>query len=592
MSRSRRLAIGLGGFLLLSALVSFRATPGYALSTFADSTSVALILLAVSGMIRSAFLSHGRIRVFWLAMASGAALASINLGAWFYYEIIARRAVPEPFWADIPLFLAPIPMIAAAALGPHRKHQGPKFDLAALNFLILLLWWVCLYTFLVLPNEYISWNSELFNRYYDFLYDIEFVMLLIVLGAMSLSAKGPWRKFYWHFFLASALYVFAYQALNSALVRGRYYTGSIYDVPDNAATCWFIWIAFTFHQLKAEEEPDRKKPVYARVLLTGATALAVLSLPVAGLCVLFFDHESVDLQHFRLAVTLGAVCVLGLCGFLRQMLVERELVCLLGSSQQSLDNLQRLQTELVQKEKLASLGKLAAGAAHEINNPLAAILGYSELLSRNDSVAPEQLSAVRKIGQQARRVRDLVSNLLKFAQQTSADKSLVDLGSLVTMAMQTEGVRTQSKRIQIETHIEPALPCIWGNTNQLFQACLQVIGNALDALEDAGGGTLTIAARRQADELVLEFSDTGSGIEEPEKVFDPFYTTKPLGKGTGLGLSATYGVVENHGGNISCHNKPQGGAVFVLRFPVANGHAARLNEAPIRHQTTDSADEA
>jgi signal transduction histidine kinase len=97
---------------------------------------------------------------------------------------------------------------------------------------------------------------------------------------------------------------------------------------------------------------------------------------------------------------------------------------------------------------------------------------------------------------------------------------------------------------------------------------MQIIGNAADALEEVGGGTLSVSARQEKDELVLEFSDTGPGMREPEKVFDPFYTTKAVGKGAGLGLSATYGVVQNHGGQIHCHNKPEGGALFVLRFPV------------------------
>ena len=109
-----------------------------------------------------------------------------------------------------------------------------------------------------------------------------------------------------------------------------------------------------------------------------------------------------------------------------------------------------------------------------------------------------------------------------------------------------------------------------GNVNQLFQVFIEIIENAMDALQEAGGGgSLEITAQREADEVVLQFSDSGPGIRDPQRVFDPFYTTKPVGKGTGLGLSVVYGVVQDHTGQIMCHNKPEGGALFVVRFPVA-----------------------
>jgi signal transduction histidine kinase len=244
-------------------------------------------------------------------------------------------------------------------------------------------------------------------------------------------------------------------------------------------------------------------------------------------------------------------------------------VRLLEESRRSLDNLQRLQAQLVQREKLASLGQLVAGAAHEINNPLAAILGYSELLATNGALQAKQVTMAQKIGQQARRTRELVSGLLSFAQQSPGEKTLLDIGSVLQRAVQMELLRLESKKIRVESSIAPGLPRIWGNTNQLFQCCLEIIGNAMDALEEVSGGTFLASARREGDEVVLEFSDSGPGIREAQRVFDPFYTTKPIGKGTGLGLSATYGVVQDHQGQITCHNRPEGGAVFVMRFRVA-----------------------
>jgi two-component system NtrC family sensor kinase len=131
------------------------------------------------------------------------------------------------------------------------------------------------------------------------------------------------------------------------------------------------------------------------------------------------------------------------------------------------------------------------------------------------------------------------------------------------------GLQRHDQKVRIETSIEPHLPRVWGDGHQLFQAFVQIVENALDALEEAGGGLLQVSAHIQEEEVVVQFSDSGPGMKEPHRVFDPFYTTKPIGKGIGLGLSAVYGVVQDHQGQITCQNKPEGGAVFVLRLPVA-----------------------
>src|SRR5438105_10015076 len=240
------------GFLLVYTFVSLLAKPGAALTGFSDMSGTGLWLIAVVVMLWAGFSNTGRTRWFWFLMAFGAALVATNFAGWLYYEVITGRQTPNPFWADIPLFLQPVPMMAAAALRPGSRQREQKFLLSSLNFLILLLWWVYLYMFLVYPNEYLILNQALYNAYYFSLFILEFSVLMSVLGVMALVAEGTWRKIYWHLFGASALYLLSYQWLNAALNRNEYYSGSIYDVPDYAAICWLILIAVRARHVPSE----------------------------------------------------------------------------------------------------------------------------------------------------------------------------------------------------------------------------------------------------------------------------------------------------------------------------------------------------
>jgi len=200
------------------------------------------------------------------------------------------------------------------------------------------------------------------------------------------------------------------------------------------------------------------------------------------------------------------------------------------------------------------------------------------LLSSNRALSRELATMVKKIEQQALRTRDLVSDLLSFARQTPAEKSEVDVGALLHRTAQLEALRPGEK-IRVTTKIDSDLPRILGNPNQLYQAFAQMMSNAVDALGEVGGGEIVLTAHTENKEIFVSFSDTGPGMREPAKVFDPFYTTKPIGKGTGLGLSATYGVIQDHNGHITCYNKPEGGAFFLVRLPVAAPTRLRAVEA-------------
>ncbi len=477
---------------------------------------------------------------------------------------------PSPCFGDVILFIHVATFTAAVALRPHRPRKDRKILLDTLNFLMLLIWWVFLYAFIVFPDQYVSLNVAVYSRNYDLLYLLENLVLVCVLGMVASSTHGNWRRVYWNLFIASALYTVGSEMINAAIARNQYHSGSIYDLLFLISAGWLVWTGILARRMNLEPSPESEPANRWIDLAPRLVMVAILSLPLLALWTLFADSGSAQLRNFRLLVTMAATLVLGLFVFLKQLLLDRQLISLLDESRTSYENLQRLQTHLVQKEKLASLGQLVAGAAHEINNPLAAILGYSELLAANTSLQGEQATMAQKIGQQARRTRDLVADLLSFSQQSPSEKVLVDVSAVVQRALQMHDVQIRGKNIRVETKVDATLPRIWGNTNQLLQTFLHLTENALDALNEVGGGTLMVTAHPQENEVVVEFSDSGPGMADPERVFDPFYTTKPIGKGTGLGLSASYGVVQDHQGQITCRNKKEGGAVFTLRFPVAS----------------------
>jgi two-component system NtrC family sensor kinase len=240
---------------------------------------------------------------------------------------------------------------------------------------------------------------------------------------------------------------------------------------------------------------------------------------------------------------------------------------LLAQSERSIENLQRLQAQIVQSEKLVSLGQLAAGAAHEINNPLTAILGFSDLLAGDPALPEKARSTASKIRDQARRTKTLVGNLLSFARQVPAERTLLDINTVVTNAVQLRTLDLRSGRVRIELQLESVLPGVRGDGNQLMQVFFNMINNAVDAMESVQGGVLTIKTLRDRAYVVVLFSDNGPGLKEPSRVFDPFYTTKPVGKGTGLGLSICFGIVQEHSGRILCYNRQEGGAVFRVELP-------------------------
>lgn len=564
--REHRWFVVAAGISLAFSGVSLTVHRSLALTAFADIAG--LLLMAGSGgiFVANALRRPGKERTFWALMALGFFCWAANQGAWTTWEVVLRRQIPDPFVFDIVLFFHLVPMFAAVGWRPDLPNKGGKVILSLLNFLMLLGWWIFLYAFIVFPQQYVNPNVHKYNLYYDRLYGVENGLLVAVLALAVVTSAGGWRRLYLHLLAAFSVYAVNSQFLDRAAANHSYYSGSVYDIALIATVAWIgaaSWSARRWELNPGTLDLDpRWKKIVPRLAM-----LATISLPVLGLWTVLFDQSPVPSRFFRLYAVLIAMLLLGGFVFLWQYFQDQTLIALLRESRRAYDSQKQLQNQLVQKEKLASLGNLVAGAAQEINHPLKAIMTYSEELWTQSRLSDQQNGLLRKIVNQARRTSDLVANLLSFAQQAPGEKTSVDLALLLTRASQMLESRRPPGKIQVHLSIDKDFPRALANANQLFQAFVEIIDNAMDALEEAGGGSLDITAASQGSDLVLKFSDTGPGLRDPQRVFDPFYTTKPVGKGTGLGLSAAYGVIQDHGGQITCRNKPEGGAEFTIRLP-------------------------
>lgn len=557
----------------IGLLVAFALAPAVFPSVsfrLAMGDIVPLLVITAAGVVsaRNAFDSRGHTRLFWSLMTSGMAMWSFNQACWTWFEVLMRQPLPDPFPGDVVVFLHVVPMMAAVGIRPHQADEREGMLPSTLNVIILLVWWIVVYAFFVFPEEYIVTNAAVYNPRWDFLYLVEGVILIAVAGSAFFNSDGSWRELYRNIFVASVLYTFSSEAMNAAIARGTYHTGGIYDLPFVAAALGFLWAAIAGRRCLSDTQMTPSITRDSRPVAPLLAKLALLSLPLMGYWALFLSHDQPYLRQIRFTVCMVGVAALAFFVFLKQYLLDQRLLQLLKHSRKSFDNLQRLQGRVIQQAKLASLGELVALAAGELEYPLSAILSSSERMAASSSLSREQLSNAQKIGQQARRTRELVGDLLSFAQQTPGEKSPLELKPLLQRAVQMEGFKLENKKIKLSVDSHDPLPRVVGNANQLLQAFLQIIENAVDALQEIGGGRLQVALWRESDEVVVQFADSGPGLRDPERVFDPFYTTKPVGKGTGLGLSATYGVIQDHKGQISCFNRPEGGAAFEIRLPV------------------------
>ena len=235
------------------------------------------------------------------------------------------------------------------------------------------------------------------------------------------------------------------------------------------------------------------------------------------------------------------------------------------------DKMEKIQLQLMQSEKMASLGKLAAGVAHQLNNPLGGITLFTKLVLEEYNLEEGAKEDLHRILKDAERCRDTVKELLEFTRQTRHFMQPHDVNKSIFRTLFLLENQTLFHNIEIEKNMMPTLPPVMADTQQLNHMFMNIIINAAQAMEGKGKLTLKTCKSRRENWINIEISDTGSGIPEDvlPHIFDHFFTTKEEGKGTGLGLSMVYGIVENHGGKIMAKSKPGQGTTFIIELPIA-----------------------
>jgi PAS domain S-box-containing protein len=354
--------------------------------------------------------------------------------------------------------------------------------------------------------------------------------------------------------------------------------------------------------------PDTDLPVdfVEHIRAVHATVLSAAGLPLPAVFRDFQQKEGLEVLHFVLlwakdrplgCLLLGSRKVRDfssvemnlLISVSNQIAASIEKILLLDETRQAYDNLRHTQEQLLQSEKMAAVGQLISGVAHELNNPLTAILGYSQLLASNKYVNEQGADYVEKLYKQARRTHRIVNNLLSFARQQKPERLPVRINQVIedTLALREYDLRINN--IRIHRDLERNLPLTGADANQLQQVFLNILNNAVDAiLERSDRGDIWVRTSQGDRRIVAEFVDSGPGMQDTHRVFDPFYTTKPVGKGTGLGLSICYGIISEHGGEISVKNATGQGASVRVSLPVlpvvgsgAEVDAVRVTDAPV-----------
>jgi diguanylate cyclase (GGDEF)-like protein len=297
----------------------------YFLTTFGDLTQCALLLSILLSCVGNTTVGDRRFRRFWLLMALGCGLWFSAQVLWTGFEVFLRREVPNPFSGDVGFFLHLVPMMGALALLPHVKRADHISRPRAVDFVLLLVWWLYLYLFIVIPWQYVWPDEATYGRSFDAAYLLEHLVFIVCACLVWTSSRGAWRTVYGYLAGASLLYALSSIAASVAIDFGRYYTGGLFDIPLVISMGWFTTIGLKAHRLALQREFAGDVECGRGVWVSGFATAAAFSLPVLAAWSIYGGHAPSPVRSFRLVLTLGAIVVIGGLRSFKQYQLDKEL---------------------------------------------------------------------------------------------------------------------------------------------------------------------------------------------------------------------------------------------------------------------------
>ena len=589
----RTVSIGGAAFLLLYALASLAT--GQRAVALGDLAQLIPPLAYAGFTFWLGGRSRGQVRTFWNLNAVHGVMWAIGQAVWTYYDL-AGGGVGIISPTDPLFFVSSIPLAAALYGRPERDRPRWIFDIVLLDLVLIALFSAFVYIYFVVTIVVTDGREDLYNDNFRQLMNARNLLLAAWAAWVWHKAATPqWRQVL-GIFAAGLAVVFLGGVMNDVVeFAGPTNAGSLWDIVYMAPYVVMLIAAATAYDLKLFE-PEEAAPALARLPVVSLIAITLLvAIPAIDQVARQLVEVSAATESLRTRVTVAMMIPFGIVVVVREFLSRRALI-------RSGQDLASTREQLVQKEKMAAVGQLVSGVAHELNNPLQGVLGYAELMlaAKPAELETEELKAIRD---NANRAAGIVRNLLTFAGRTSSARSWDQINRIVREAVAERQSQLAGSAIDVRVETAERLPLVYVDQNRLEDVIVNLIENAEAAIvarregHSVSGlvpararGEIVVSTRleRDPERILIDVADNGSGLKEEDlrRVFDPFFTTREVGQGTGLGLSVCYGIVREHGGHISARNQPTGGAVFTVELPVmaesviaATSAAARIRVA-------------
>ena len=583
---TRTVGLAGAGFILLYAILS--VLTGQRHVALGDLAQVIPPLAFAALTFMLARRCRGQVRFFWNLNAGHGVLWAVGQAVWAYHDV-AQGGVPGTSLTDPLFFASSIPLAAALYGRPERDRPRWLSDIVLLDLVLIALFSAFVYIYFVVSIAITDGNEQVYHANLTQLLNARNLALAAWAIWVWRTAPSPaWRRMLGVYAVGLSL-TFAGGIADDILKQsGVDAPGALWDL------AWilpyvFMCLAAAVSYDERLFEPAEEAPPLARLPVVSLLAITLLvAIPAIDEIArrLLDVPESTQLLRTRLA--LATMIPFGLVVVVREFLSRR---ALLKAGQELVST----REQLVQNEKLAAVGQLVSGVAHELNNPLQGVLGYAELMlaARPSATETEELTAIRD---NANRAAGIVRNLMTFAGRTTAARGWQQINRVVRDAVAVREPHLQASGIDLRLEVADRLPLVYVDHARFEDVLVNLIQNAEAAIlaRREGTGQVSPVPQKARGEIVISTSwqgdpdrilvavgDNGSGLrdEDLSRVFDPFFTTREVGQGAGLGLSVCYGIVREHGGQITARNAAVGGAVFTIELPVMAESLASANAA-------------